>query len=231
MRALLHHIEQAILPRRCASCGGVLTREEPGWCGPCAFTWSRQSQSSLERFDGQDWAFGHTWLRMKGPEERRLIHAVKYGGCPELGRRVGRCMARESLAACTPWQRESAGPEGWALVPIPLHASRERKRGYNQSHQLALGWADQTGMDILGLILRRRAGRSMTRSDRSQRIARSRQVYGWNPAHTAPIEGLQGLILMDDVVTTGSTLKSAHTALRTRWNGPIGFIVALDARR
>lgn len=231
MFAWLHPLEQALLPRRCASCGQVLARGETGWCGPCCFTWVRQTHSPLERFNQPaDWTFGHAWLRMKGQEERRLIHAVKYGGRANLGRELGRCMAEECLAAGMPW-KGGTGRQDWGLVPIPLHPSRERKRGFNQSRQLALGWADRTGMPVLEWIRRPRSGRSLTRSGRKERRDRTQQVYAWNPPCRAHAGGLDGLILMDDVVTTGSTLEGAHAALRTQWDGPIGFIVALDARR
>jgi predicted amidophosphoribosyltransferase len=69
------------------------------------------------------------WARF-APPLREGIHALKYGGSPQLAGPFGERMARA-------WQ---AGAPDWAadlVAPVPLHATRQRERGYNQSERLA----------------------------------------------------------------------------------------------
>ena len=218
-------IEAVILPRRCASCHGVLTREEDEWCGPCAFSWVRCPTDPRLRFDSpENWDHGWAWLR-NGPErlESQLVHSLKYGVRSEVGVRLGRAMAKE-------WGANGIPLDHWSVVPIPLHHRKQRQRGFNQSEALARGWAEMTGMALAEVLCRPRFGGSLTRLDRLQRIRSTQGLYVPNP-NIAPswLNGLEGCLLLDDVITTGSTLASAHNALTSIWKGPIGFITLLDA--
>ena len=161
---------------------------------------------------------------MTGQEERRLVHALKYGGDPRLGRLLGRTMALE-LHQDRGLERLSH----WAVVPIPLHRRRQRKRGYNQSLCLAEGWNEITAMPVLQVLRRIRAGRSLTGYDRRKRIMGEAPRFLWSTSNGDIPLNVEGLILMDDVITTGSTLEEAHLVLRTQWRGPIGFVVMADA--
>ena len=170
------------------------------------------------------WAWANAWLKMTGQEERRLVHALKYGGDPRLGRLLGRTMALEL--------RQDRGLERlshWAVVPIPLHRRRQRKRGYNQSLCLAEGWNEITAMPVLQVLRRIRAGRSLTGYDRRKRIMGEAPRFLWSTSNGDIPLNVEGLILMDDVITTGSTLEEAHQALRAQWPGPIGFAAMVDA--
>jgi len=224
---LIGHMLDAALPRRCASCGTPLARQETQWCSPCAFTWIRHAALPLQRFGGRvDWAFGWSWLSLGGAEERQLVHALKYAGDPQLGIDLGRAMARE-------WSRlGSASQETkgcWSVVTIPLHRKRQRSRGYNQSELLAKGWHTVTGMAMHPLLIRKHSGRSLTGFGRSQRVSNLDARFHWGCPPDEPMDTTGGLIIMDDVVTTGSTLEHAHHALRQHWQGPIGFVTLADA--
>lgn len=229
MWSCLHHLETALFPRRCAACGTPLDTAERHWCMGCAFGWVRHASNGLQRFGGRlDWTFGWSWLTLQAQEQRSLVHALKYRGDPALGVHLGRWMAKEWRA--TPSGSAVIDPQ-WMLVPVPLHRKRQRRRGYNQSAQLALGWSEETGMPIAPLCIRSRAGRSLTRYNRSQRMARRNNPFSWNDAAPPPTPTAQGLIVIDDVVTTGSTLESMHRTLRTNWSGPLAFITLADAAR
>lgn len=170
------------------------------------------------------WAWGEAWLKMTGQEERHLVHGLKYGGDPHLGRLLGRTMAHELDA-----HRGLESLVHWAVVPIPLHRRRQRKRGYNQSMCLAEGWNGFLGMPVLQVLRRVRAGRSLTGYDRRKRIMGEVSRFQWSASPGDIPLHIEGLILMDDVITTGSTLEEAHLVLRTQWHGPIGFVVMADA--
>ena len=224
-RMIVTALEAAVLPRRCESCRNVLTQQEREWCGPCAFSWIRCPTDPRLRFNSPaQWAIGWSWLR-NGPDrlESRLVHGLKYGVRPAVGLHLGRAMAHE-------WSLQHIQPDRWAVVPIPLHRSKQRQRGFNQSEVLARGWADITGMSLVDVLIRPRSGRSLTRLDRSQRIHRTSGLYAPKPSlPTKWDDDIAGCLLLDDVVTTGSTLEAAREALHSIWKGPIGFVTLLDA--
>lgn len=164
---------------------------------------------------------------MKGPEERRLVHVLKYGGSDRIGQGLGRAMGREFMD-----NGQLSRLTGWTIVPIPLHRRRRRQRGFNQSEALAEGWAEVTGMTIAKVLIRPRSGQSLTQLNRRQRIRRTQGLYAPDPnLDPTWMDEVEGCLLLDDVVTTGSTLASARDALASVWKGPIGFITLLDAIR
>lgn len=227
MRSFLHDILCAVLPRRCSGCGTPLCSGERFWCIPCTFVWTRHVQAGQNRFQGRlNWTFGWSWLNLRSVEEKTLVHDLKYGGNPLLGIELGWAMAKEWLAGNTDEFRIHAD---WSLVPVPLHPRRERRRGYNQSMQLALGWSQCTDMPVAPLCIRSHAGRSFTRYNRSQRIARGNNPFSWKDPASPLTPVSQGLIVIDDVVTTGSTLESMYGCLRNNWSGPLAFITLADA--
>jgi predicted amidophosphoribosyltransferase len=228
MRPLLADMLHTVMPRRCASCGTPLHVMEQHWCCLCAFMWVRITHASTSRFDGRmDWAFGWSWLSMAQPFVRPLVHAMKYNGNPQLGAALGSAMAEEWVAGKN---HISALPlDRWKVVPVPLHKRRKRKRGFNQSLQLALGWCKVTGMEIAPVLVRTHSDRSFTRFNRNERIARHRSRFAWDQTLPPPRAEVSGLIIMDDVVTTGSTLESLHHTLRRHWSGPLAYVTLADA--
>lgn len=136
---------------------------------------------------------------------RRLVSRLKYGDRPELARFCGGLMARagRELLAGDP-----------VIVPVPLHRSRHFERRYNQSHELARVLARLTGLRVEGGLARR------TRRTRQQvglsADARERNVAGAFTIHPQAAAQLDGrpVLLIDDVITTGSTVKALTRALR-----------------
>ncbi|MBI4022830.1 ComF family protein [Candidatus Berkelbacteria bacterium] len=137
------------------------------------------------------------------PPLRRAIHLGKYEA-------VG-----TGLTALTTHLLErvepvlAAVPVG-VLVPLPLSAPRLRTRGYNQSLIIARELERRTGHALsLGLTRRQDAGQQVGRS-RAERLDAMDGVFAWRGEH-AP----RSVILVDDVITTGATLRAAAQALRT----------------
>lgn len=211
--ALWGRLTGALLPARCVGCGAYgtylcatcLTADvrlgdpccptcaTPGWTHPCTACMLRPPA-----FETATAPFLFTGA------PREAVLAVKYRNL----RVAAPVMARHMAAAL--------GPRGLALdvvVPVPLHAHGLRRRGYNQAGLLAHGVALALGLPFLDGALGR------TLAGRPQVTLTSREARWANVAHAfaaAPDAGLGGrrVLLVDDVLTTGSTMHAAASALR-----------------
>jgi ComF family protein len=109
-----------------------------------------------------------------------------------------------SMAAMVDWQVD-------AVVPVPLTPPRERQRGYNQSRLLAKVIAERIDAPLLPALRRRGHSHPQARSQSAEE--RRRNVRDAFEARTSePVSGL-GLLLVDDVATTGATLDACARAL------------------
>jgi ComF family protein len=140
----------------------------------------------------------------KGSRIRTLIHNLKYKGIKEVGFELGRIYG-SSL--------KTAGFTGDIdiIIPVPLHPARKRTRGFNQSESISDGISDVTGIpvDVRSFI---RSSSSDTQTKRS-RYERWMNVEGiFCVADTAMISG-KHILLVDDVITTGSTIESCVNEL------------------
>lgn len=132
-----------------------------------------------------------------------LVRRLKYAEDPATGRLLGRFMAEELLATrCTPL------PE--ALIPIPLHPGRLRERGYNQALEICRSIADRTGIPIESALLSRQRATppqvGMRRNDRERNMR--------NAFRLERSPGFRHIALIDDVITSGATMRAAARTLR-----------------
>jgi predicted amidophosphoribosyltransferase len=97
-----------------------------------------------------------------------------------------------------------------ALVPVPLHARRLRRRGFNQAERLAAAIAGRTGLHLVDCLARAGAARRQVGRDRAERLTGMHGTVAVRPGAMLP----RRAILVDDVVTTGATLAACASALR-----------------
>jgi ComF family protein len=135
---------------------------------------------------------------------RRALHALKYDGERRLGPILGAAVARR-------WAH--AGAAGDALVPVPASPDRVRERGYDQASLIACAAARRLGIPVISALTRTRATTAQFDLDRTAR--RSNLGGAFRIADEAAAAALRGrwVVLVDDVVTTGSTLAACATTL------------------
>lgn len=200
------------LPRCCAGCDRPLMRAEERLCLHCLNDLPRTRFHDQEdnKVDMLFWgkvplqaasAFLHFSHRGR---VQRMLHQLKYKSDRALGRQLGHLMALDLMAS----QRFSSVD---ALAAVPLHPAKERQRGYNQSCLLTEGMAQTWGIAVMDGHLRR-STRTTTQT-RKGRWDRWMNVGSAFEVHRA--EALRGrhVLLVDDVITTGSTLEACAAEL------------------
>jgi ComF family protein len=132
---------------------------------------------------------------------RRIVHALKYDGRRTVARPLAALMRQRSAGIL-------AGAQ--FAVPVPLHPSRRRERGFNQAADLARN----LGVPVLGALRRIRATAAQTGLPAAQRHRNVRKAFAISRAGRrlsripAPI-----VVLVDDVSTTGATLEACARVL------------------
>ena len=219
---MLKQLMEFIQPQevKCLRCGGAyFAGLDTGLCPACALYAHRIAPgdllAGLEHREGLDWA-GAAWRYGEGVRHR--VYALKYGGERRLGDAMGRELAQALKAL-------PERPD--ALVPVPLHWTRRLMRGYNQAEVLARGLAAAAGLSVEPTLLRRR--RRTRRNAQLDRALRLDNVSG----AFAPAGSVRGrrILLIDDVLTTGSTASQCARALRAggaAWVGVLTYARAGD---
>jgi len=133
---------------------------------------------------------------------REAIHALKYGKRLALADPLGTALA--NVVSGDPILRAAD-----VLVPVPLHPGRWSERGFNQAEELGRVAARRTAIPLRRLVVRVRPTAPQTELDEEERRRNVRDAF----AVSGAAAGLR-VLLVDDVVTTGSTLRECARALR-----------------
>lgn len=206
-------VADILFPRVCAVCGRPLVSGEDVMCLGCLVDLPRTNQHLRQPNDI------HTRLiSLHAPLERcaslfhyhrenpysRLIKGAKYRGRPSIGRKLARMFATELK------------PTGFfdridLIIPIPIHLFRFLSRGYNQTHYIARGISDVTGIEVCDNL---RASRP--HSAQARKGAEARRVNAAGTFSVLRPRELAGhhILVVDDVITTGSTMVSALDTIK-----------------
>lgn len=184
-----HDDLRAILMPFCTRCGAPLPATPVGVCPTCA-------SAPLNALDGVRACFAFDGVI------RDAVHDLKYQSVSAMAGPLG-----SLLADCLRFEF----PPVTALLPVPLHTSRKRQRGYNQAAELARHAGAAAGIPVWDdVLIRVRATPTQTRLDAADR---RQNVLGAFAAGGRNIAGAD-LVLIDDVMTTGATLDACATVLK-----------------
>ena len=140
-----------------------------------------------------------------------LVHRLKYGREIHLARELG-ILAAEAFKDP---RLEPALKEGWTLVPVPLHRSRLRHRHFNQAAEIARVLSARTGLPWIEALRRTRRTDTQTLLNRKQRMDNLRGAFSINRHGKRWISNKPtGALIVDDVLTTGSTVHECAKTLR-----------------
>lgn len=214
MRHILTSMADALFPRLCPVCGCSMASGERLMCTRCmahaprAGMHLRPDNSIVARIarPGLRLELAAAWLDyVRDSPYARVVLDAKFNNMPRLAREAGRIFAREMQADGVP-----ALGDIDVLLPVPLHWRRLLRRGYNQSEELAQGLADVLAVPVGDNLRATRAHSTQTRRSAEER---RRNVSGIIAVkHPEELAGLH-VAVVDDVVTTGSTMADALRAI------------------
>jgi ComF family protein len=146
---------------------------------------------------------------------RKLIHQLKYKGIKEIGSELGRIYGN-SL--------KSSGflEEIDLIIPVPLHPSKKRQRGFNQSDLISRGISETTGIPMdSDLLVRKTVSKTQTRKSRYDRWTNVQDIF-----RVTDQDRLKDLhiLLVDDVITTGSTIEACTNEILKAENVKVSVV-------
>jgi ComF family protein len=203
---------QLFYPHVCAGCNSDILPQQNLLCATCLHIlpvtgFAAQKDNPVEKiFWGRvpvQAAFAHLYFT-KGVLVQQLMHQLKYQANTAVGFFLGELMGKAITAA-----NRFATID--ALIPLPLYAAKERKRGYNQAAIICNGMAEVLQVPVINQQLVR-CSYTGTQTNK-HRVERWQNVAGSFAIQNAA--ALQGkhLLLVDDVLTTGATLEAAASML------------------
>ena len=188
---------QLLFPPRCVACGqrGALL------CNSCLALVKLRHPSTAARYrDLRPLSGVRAAAEFSGPM-RQAVHQFKYNGLRALAPTLGQLL----------WQNWSQQPYPVELiVPVPLHSSRLRQRGYNQSALLARELGRHSGLPVSDQVLARKAATPPQVGLNARE--RMLNVRGAFVAERSLVRGLS-VVVIDDVMTTGATLRACAEEL------------------
>jgi ComF family protein len=180
-----------LLPHpRCPRCGHPADRHTCRWCNLLP-PFVRAARS-------------YCWMGAGTGD--RIVHALKYDGWRRVATAMAERMARVSWVADVVEERS-------ALVPVPLSPARQRERGYNQSAEIARALAPLWNIPLReDLLLRTTSTTSQTQLTPRERKSNVAGAFAVPESARARLRGAH-VVMVDDVITTGSTLHACASAL------------------
>jgi ComF family protein len=205
---LIRDLVHLIYPEKCLVCEEELSKLDTNICSFCSQELERThfdkhtDPSPMDRlFWGRvkiESTYAHYYFKKQGGTQK-LLFSLKYGKNEMLGLYLGEEVGKVLSQSPNKYTFD-------ALLPVPLHPKRQFKRGYNQSYLLAKGIANYTGTKIDTSSVKRRANNKTqtgkTRFERWDNVSSIFQIHHNN------LNSYNHVAIIDDVITTGSTIES-----------------------
>lgn len=211
-RSYLADFVSLLFPELCAACRESLVINEHLLCTDCRYNlpytnFHLQPDNIVARqFWGKiklEAAFALFYFN-KGGKIQNLMHQFKYNGIHQIGNLLGN-IAGEQLI------KNDLFTTVDFIIPVPLHKKRLKERGYNQSACFAEGLADKMNAIVEdNNLVRAKSTETQTHKSRFARFENMQEVFAVNNPEKLIHKHV---LLVDDVITTGSTLEASGSQL------------------
>lgn len=199
-------------PHLCTGCGSDALQKDHQLCLDCI---GRLPETGFEQINGnpvEKAFYGRLPVHSataflyfsKHALVQHLLHQLKYRSNPGIGEYLGSLMG----ARLKHTERFAAVD---ALVPVPLNASRQKKRGYNQAEAICNGLSGAMDIPVItNALVRKKPSETQTRKNRIERWENMKEIFFLEQPEQ--LEG-KNVLLVDDVITTGATLEACGREL------------------
>jgi len=207
MMKIFSDLADLFFPKLCVHCSKRLVEAERHLCIDCIDKLPRTryyeiAGNRLEEFFAGRFPFHRIasfCYYVKGGIIQSAIHSLKYQNNPHIGFFIGELCGQEM--SCSEFFKDID-----MIVPVPLHPLREKKRGYNQSLKIAEGLSSKANIPVNSNILKRAVNNdSQTKHSKFERWDNTANIFQVEKSQN--IDNMH-ILLLDDVITTGSTIES-----------------------
>ncbi|WP_278626519.1 ComF family protein [Parabacteroides gordonii] len=214
MRKTLNNLLDLFFPKLCLLCNDPLMGGENHFCLKCLYNLPHTGFDYLKENPTTHLFTGKVMISHaaaflhyeRGGHVQQLIHELKYNDNKEIGFRLGRMAGLDYRQAIL-----SDLPD--LILPVPLHPRKKKKRGYNQSEWIARGINSVLKLPIdTSSLCRIKQNETQTKKPVYDRWLNVQEIF--TVANPQALEG-KHILLIDDVITTGSTLGACAEALLT----------------
>jgi ComF family protein len=209
-------------PELCCACGTNLYKNENVICTSCIyqlpytnFHLDKDNRVAKQFYGRVPFISATSFLYFtKGSKVRNLIHQLKYNNKPEVGIKIGEMFGMK-LKEVEEYNNIDL------IIPVPLHAKRLKKRGYNQSEYFAIGLSNKLQVPYnTTILIRTTATETQTHKSRFARFENMKEVFKVTDQRS--IAG-KHILLVDDVLTTGATIEACVLELLKADNAKISI--------
>lgn len=207
----LNKIFDFFLPRVCTSCNNKLNSPEEIVCDYC-FNRLKLTPESMIKTEYQNKFASKNFIKdfhpifvfESGNEIQHIIHSLKYNKQFRIGIYLGKIIANQLYQKLVDWNIE-------LIIPIPLHKLKKAERGYNQSEFIAKGISIKTKIPYSRKVIhRKKYTETQTHLSALERQLNVKDAF--KVVNKKLIEG-KNILLVDDVITTGSTISECAKVL------------------
>lgn len=208
-------ILDSIFLETCCICENPLVNQEKFLCAKCLlelpyigdFSENNPAQRLfIEKVDNIV-AYSLLLFRKKNITQK-IIHQIKYQKATELAKYMGKIMAYFLL-------HNKVNIDADLIIPVPLHKYRIKERGYNQSYLIASGISEILSIPLdETIVTRTKYTKTQTKLSLNERIKNLENAFSVNPNKILLLNAIKSILLVDDVITTGTTLLTLIKCLK-----------------
>lgn len=217
LKTFINDFLALIFPNECLCCDTPLVHQERIICSRCNVGLPRTHFHLVKDNPIEQVFWGRVkieratsfFMFKKGSKYQKLMHQLKYKNRYDIGVFLGKKFATELI-------QNSYFDDVDAIVPVPLHRKKEKKRGYNQSMAIAEGLSAILEKPVVSdVLIRKIYSETQTRKGRFERWENMNNIFDLK--NEEAIKG-RHLLLVDDILTTGSTIEACALTLQSAEN-------------
>lgn len=218
IKKLFNNLLNFILPPVCINCDSPLDDNSKYLCIRCSsqlIELDHNTDILKDRFRNSlytDYALS-LFLFREGTPIQSLIHGLKYSQMKSVGRVYGKMLGERII--------DDSNVKYDIIIPVPLHRTKQRERGYNQSDYICTGINEILKIEVIKNLLKRsRYTKTQTKLNREERKENVTNAFEPNKRHFDKIHE-KNIILVDDVITTGATILECARILKENGCGKL----------